>query len=84
MMPFLRYLLIFAKLTNMNYCYMMIKKFLFAVFFLIGMGVSVEAQERDLYSGHVVADEGAWCWFADPRALHYENEAGTINATYIG
>ena len=68
----------------MNYCYMMIKKFLFAVFFLIGMGVSVEAQERDLYSGHVVADEGAWCWFADPRALHYENEAGTINATYIG
>ena len=33
---------------------------------------------------NVVADEGAWCWFADPRALHYENEAGTINATYIG
>ena len=32
----------------------------------------------------VVADEGAWCWFADPRALHYENAAGTINATYIG
>jgi len=32
----------------------------------------------------VVADEGAWCWFADPRALHYENAAGTINATYLG
>ncbi len=32
----------------------------------------------------VVADEGAWCWFADPRALHYENAAGTVNATYIG
>ncbi len=32
----------------------------------------------------VVADEGAWCWFADPRALHYENAGGTINATYIG
>lgn len=32
----------------------------------------------------VVADEGAWCWFADPRALHYENSAGTVNATYIG
>jgi len=31
-----------------------------------------------------VADEGAWCWFADPRALHYENTQGTINATYIG
>jgi len=31
-----------------------------------------------------LAKEGAWCWFADPRALHYENEAGTINKTYIG
>ena len=33
---------------------------------------------------NVVADEGAWCWFADPRAVHYENPSGTINATYIG
>lgn len=31
-----------------------------------------------------VAQEGAWCWFADPRAIHYENSKGTINATYIG
>ncbi|MCR5132208.1 MAG: BNR-4 repeat-containing protein [Prevotella sp.] len=38
----------------------------------------------DTFSSNIVADEGAWCWFADPRALHYENEAGTINATYIG
>lgn len=36
------------------------------------------------FSGHTVAEEGAWCWFADPRALHYENAAGTINATYLG
>ena len=35
-------------------------------------------------ASNVVADEGAWCWFADPRALHYENAAGTINATYLG
>ena len=33
---------------------------------------------------NVVADEGAWCWFADPRAVHYENASGTINATYMG
>lgn len=39
---------------------------------------------QESYSGTVVADEGAWCWFADPRALHYENADGTINATYIG
>lgn len=34
--------------------------------------------------GYELAAEGAWCWFADPRSLHYENETGTINATYIG
>ena len=31
-----------------------------------------------------IAAEGAWCWFADPRALHYQNVSGSINATYIG
>lgn len=32
----------------------------------------------------VVSSEGAWCWFADPRAIHYENASGTINASYLG
>lgn len=31
-----------------------------------------------------ITDKGAWCWFADPRAIHYENKEGTINSTYIG
>ena len=31
-----------------------------------------------------LTEEGAWCWFADPRAIHYENEKGTIRSTYIG
>lgn len=31
-----------------------------------------------------VTEKGAWCWFADPRALHYENENGSINSTYLG
>lgn len=31
-----------------------------------------------------ITDEGAWCWFADPRATHYENTTRTINASYIG
>lgn len=35
-------------------------------------------------NGYEVAKEGAWCWFADPRALHYANKSGTINASYIG
>ena len=36
------------------------------------------------FTGAPLAAEGAWCWFADPRALHYENESGTINASYVG
>lgn len=42
------------------------------------------ALAADKFDGYTVTNEGAWCWFADPRALHYENEAGTINASYIG
>lgn len=34
--------------------------------------------------GYVVSDQGAWCWFADPRALYYQNKERGIDATYIG
>ena len=40
--------------------------------------------EATVYEGDKLADEGAWCWFADPRALHYENASGTINSSYVG
>lgn len=33
---------------------------------------------------NTVTEEGAWCWFADPRAIYYENENGSIKSTYIG
>lgn len=36
------------------------------------------------FSGYEISGEGAWCWFADPRILHYENKDGSINKTYIG
>lgn len=39
---------------------------------------------QNVFEGHVLTKEGAWCWFADPRALHHENTDGTINSTYIG
>lgn len=42
------------------------------------------AWTQEQSSANIVAEEGAWCWFADPRALHYENSTGTINATYLG
>lgn len=43
-----------------------------------------DAENIPTGGGYQVAAEGAWCWFADPRALHYENKEGTINKTYIG
>jgi len=53
-----------------------------------GMGAASRsissATQTNVYEGNVVSPEGAWCWFADPRALHYENSGGTINSTYIG
>ena len=44
---------------------------------------SKTAKATDVFEGNLVTKEGAWCWFADPRALHYENTSGTINSTYI-
>ena len=45
---------------------------------------SLSPAEATVYEGDKLADEGAWCWFADPRALHYENASGTINSSYVG
>lgn len=33
---------------------------------------------------NVITEEGAWCWFADPRAMHYTSADGTVNNSYIG
>lgn len=35
-------------------------------------------------TGYEVAREGAWCWFADPRALHYTSKTGRINMSWLG
>ena len=44
----------------------------------------VSAKAQITNGGNIVADEGAWCWFADPRAMHYTSPDGNINAAYIG
>lgn len=62
---------------------MILKKIMTAALCLFG-AVTMQAQTTGEYSGKMVAEEGAWCWFADPRALHYESEDKAINATYIG
>lgn len=33
---------------------------------------------------NTLTEKGAWCWFADPRAISHQNESGTIDNTYIG
>ncbi|MBP3212413.1 MAG: BNR-4 repeat-containing protein [Prevotella sp.] len=51
------------------------KKLLLSVFVLLSAAIPVVAQEADSYEGTVVSDEGAWCWFADSRALYYKGVA---------
>lgn len=46
---------------------------------MLGSG-AFAGEQRD---NHEVTPEGAWCWFADPRAVHYENPEGTINASWL-
>jgi hypothetical protein len=50
--------------------------------YLTGQDFSDKA--HSLFPISTLTEQGAWCWFADPRALHYENESGTINSSYIG
>lgn len=40
--------------------------------------------QQETHKSYIVTEDGAWCWFADPRALHYENPDGSINSTYTG
>ena len=54
---------------------------LLLIYFMLMLMAAVSANADN---GYEVAEEGAWCWFADPRATHYENADGFINATYIG
>lgn len=58
---------------------------LFLILCLSGNQSQAKNDSKNLDNGgYQVTAEGAWCWFADPRALHYENAKGTINKTYIG
>ncbi len=58
---------------------------IFVVLYICSFHLNAQnAKNNPAGGGYQVAAEGAWCWFADPRALHYENKEGTINKTYIG
>ena len=57
---------------------------LILAFCLLCFAINATAQQTDSFSGSAIADEGAWCWFADPRAIHYKSADGEIDAAYIG
>ncbi|MDR0658581.1 MAG: BNR-4 repeat-containing protein [Mediterranea sp.] len=42
--------------------------------FTLGKGIPV----------NTITEKGAWCWFADPRSISFENKGGTIHSAYIG
>ena len=60
------------------------KKVLFALCVAASGSVLSPRAAAAPFSGYEVAAEGAWCWFADPRALHHESTDGSIDNTYIG
>lgn len=41
-------------------------------------------EEKHSFNGYEIDDEGAWCWFGDPRSISYKNEDETIDITIIG
>ncbi len=47
--------------------------------FFTALAASLTASAATTVSPH-----GAWCWFADPRALHHENKTLGIDKTYVG
>ena len=53
-----------------------------------GSGTVILAYEKQTdvksFYGYEIEDEGAWCWFGDPRAINFTNEEGTIDVTVIG
>jgi len=64
-----------------------VKLFLTVCFFLVLYGCGIKKTSLPPERGitiNTLTEEGAWCWFADPRAMHYQNEQGSINSSYIG
>ncbi len=60
------------------------KRILITLAFGLAAWTQTAVKAQETYSGYEVAPKGAWCWFADPRAMHYENAAKGVNASYIG
>lgn len=62
----------------------MMRKLFFTIIALLTLAVMPAMAAEKSFSGNVVADEGAWCWFADPRAIEFVSKDGTMQRTFIG
>lgn len=74
------------RLTNeLTYkeTHMIRKKTLWLMWLCCLLPLYVQCQTEQVHPTPI-ADEGAWCWFADPRALHHESRDGRINKSYVG
>lgn len=60
------------------------RNILFLLILLSTFSIRLYSENTPTDGSYQITSEGAWCWFADPRALHYADEEGTINKTYIG
>ena len=58
--------------------------YLSAVFFLF-LNFQLRGQEKILSSRHyeTVSEDGAWCWFSDPRAVYVEGKTKQIITGYV-
>ncbi len=48
------------------------------------MNCTQQQTHKTVVTPYEVTCQGAWCWFADPRAIHHQNHDGSINKSYIG
>ncbi len=48
------------------------------------MALTAIVYTSNIYANSTIVHDGAWCWFADPRAVHHKNELLGIDKTYIG
>ena len=74
------------RLTNeLTYkeTHMIHKKTLWLMWLCCLLPLYVQCQTEQVHPTPI-ADEGAWCWFADPRALHHESRDRRINKSYVG
>lgn len=52
--------------------------------FILSSNLFAKNEPKIVSEFTTITEKGAWCWFADPRAVHYQNKDLGIDATYIG